>query len=289
MLRASLQLAERVSRPLTAALAEQLFLRPRRFTRPARERELLALARAERTTVAGHAIATWRWGEGPTILLVHGWEGRGTQLGAFIEPLVERGHSVLAFDAPGHGASGRGLLTLVDLARIVAELSAREPLAGLVAHSFGAAATTLALARFEATARRLVYVAPASKISGAIERFRALLGLSPALADALAHRLERRTGFRPTELDSAQLVHAMPAPLLVVHDLDDREVPFEEGQALAEAWPHARLEPVRALGHRRILWDASVVDAATRFLTPSEAAHAWSPPIQHELRALYLT
>jgi hypothetical protein len=36
-------------------------------------------------------LPVYSWGSGPTILLAHGWSGRGSQLGAFVEPLVEQG------------------------------------------------------------------------------------------------------------------------------------------------------------------------------------------------------
>jgi len=49
-------------------------------------------------------IATYKWGESDkTVLLLHGWSGRGPQMGAFVEPLLARGYQPVAFDAPGHG------------------------------------------------------------------------------------------------------------------------------------------------------------------------------------------
>src|SRR3954465_10979258 len=45
------------------------------------------------------------WGEGPVVYLMHGWGGTGEQLDAFVDPLVNGGHRVVSFDAPGHGSS----------------------------------------------------------------------------------------------------------------------------------------------------------------------------------------
>ena len=47
-------------------------------------------------------------GSRPAVALLHGWGGRAAQLTSFVEPLVARGFSVVALDAPGHGSSGRG-------------------------------------------------------------------------------------------------------------------------------------------------------------------------------------
>src|SRR3954471_12912224 len=112
--RAALQTAYVVSEDLGTTFAERLFTTPRRHARPDRERAVLATAReltidvtlrAPRWNGAHTTVAAWKWGQGPTVLLVHGWEGRGSQLGSFVEPLVAAGLSVVAFDAPGHGDS----------------------------------------------------------------------------------------------------------------------------------------------------------------------------------------
>src|SRR5262249_54885618 len=95
--RAALQTAFVVSEELGANLADPLFTSPRRHPRPDRERAILAGGRPFSVDVELRSprwrgqrvrVAAWRWGHGPSVLLVHGWEGRGSQLGAFIEPLV---------------------------------------------------------------------------------------------------------------------------------------------------------------------------------------------------------
>ena len=135
-----------VASEAAAARAERLFLTPPRPRRPAWEVELLARAEARPMRVGARRIETWTWGTGPSVLLVHGWGGRGTQLGAFVAPLVARGFSVVTFDAPGHGASDEGVVTIPEMtAAIHAVAASRGPLAGLVAHSAGALTATAAL------------------------------------------------------------------------------------------------------------------------------------------------
>jgi pimeloyl-ACP methyl ester carboxylesterase len=58
----------------------------------------------------------------------------------------------------------------------------------------------------------------------------------------------------------------MEIPLLVLHDADDREVPFEEGAALAARWRGAVLRESHGLGHNRILRDPEIGVALTEFL-----------------------
>lgn len=69
--------------------------------------------------------------------------------------------------------------------------------------------------------------------------------------------LERRVGSvggRETDRVASRL----RLPGLVLHDRGDRRVPFSHGEAIAAAWPGARLVPLTGLGHRRGL-DASHV------------------------------
>ena len=43
-------------------------------------------------------IAIQRAGEGPIVLLLHGWEGQSSDLAGFVEPLLRSRHTVVAMD-----------------------------------------------------------------------------------------------------------------------------------------------------------------------------------------------
>src|SRR5688572_6659062 len=164
--RVALRVMTPVAPRLAAAFAEHLFLTPPRPARPEWEREILS--RAERAWVdTEHGpIPTWTWGratseETKTVLLVHGWSGRGSQLGAFVEPLERAGLRVVAFDGPGHGDSPARLGSLVTQARAVAALArALGPIEAVVAHSVGGAAALLATRSAGVCARRYALIAP---------------------------------------------------------------------------------------------------------------------------------
>jgi pimeloyl-ACP methyl ester carboxylesterase len=270
--RAALQTAYVVSEDLGTSLAERLFTSPRRHARPTRERQVLATARSlaiDVTLRAPHrdgahlTLAAWRWGTGPNVLLVHGWEGRGSQLGAFVAPLVAAGMSVTAFDAPGHGDSPDHRLYLTDLADSIADVAAHVgPLHGIVAHSFGAAAVLLAHARAGVQAPRNVLVAPNVLIDDSLQRFARTVGLDDADRAALEHRIAEHTATPLESLALERLARTRDAALLVIHDRDDREVSFEHCVRLAATWPNAQLIATQGLGHRRILRDPAVLAAS---------------------------
>lgn len=256
-------------------LALRLFLTPPRHRVPMRETWWASDAEAFEIPFAAGKLAAWRWGwSGPTVLLVHGWAGRGRQLGAFAAPLVEAGYQVVAFDAPGHGLSSGSSSSLPEMIDAISRMVRHQGgVAAIVAHSFGAAATTLALSRpgTPPEIERLVYVSPPVDLIGLTEQFGEMTGFSPEVVRRLRAGLEQRFAFRWQELQSLGIAPSMSLPLLVVHDCDDPEVPWSEGQALAQVWPGARFESTEGLGHRRILRDDAVVSTVTRFITQPAA------------------
>jgi len=273
--RAALQTAYIVSDDLGASFAEKLFTSPRRHARPERERAVLATARelsidvhlrSPRWHGATRTLAAWRWGIGPTVLLVHGWEGRGSQLGALVDPLVAAGMSVVAFDAPGHGDSPDNRLYLTDLADCVADaVAAIGPVHAIIAHSFGAAAVLLAHARGGVSAPRNVMIAPNVLIEDAVRKFSRFVGLDETDRIGLEQRLASATGIAPSDLAIDRLVGVRHDELLVIHDRGDREVAFEHGDRLAQTWCGAILHATDGLGHRRILRDTDVIARVVAF------------------------
>jgi pimeloyl-ACP methyl ester carboxylesterase len=268
----SVGVLSRIAPALAARVAERLFLTPPRHPVPDREREILERARAGSVRVAGRRIAAWSWGAGPRILLVHGWGGRGGQLGAFVEPLLARGFSVTAFDAPAHGASEGRVATIPGMAEALrGVVDAVGPVRAVVAHSGGGAVSVWAvrealLGGFVELPAAIAFVAPAANFRGYLGRFMDACGLSASARERLDRGLEARVGVPPEALDLKRLAGDLPLAALVVHDREDAEVPWTEGAAIAAAWPGAELVTTHRLGHRRILRDAAVVGRITDFL-----------------------
>jgi pimeloyl-ACP methyl ester carboxylesterase len=86
-----------------------------------------------------------------------------------------------------------------------------------------------------------------------------MVGIDEEVRRRMIARLEARYGVPFAELDARSHAPRMKAPLLVVHDREDREVPFEAGAELADHWPGARMFATRGLGHRRVLRSPEVI------------------------------
>ena len=273
---------------LAARWAERLFLTARRHERPSWEAEALSSATVDRLPHEGKWLPTWTWtpamtSDGPeatgatleappTVVLVHGWEGRGSQLAAFVPALLDRGFRVVTFDAPGHGDSPLARASLVEHARALCSLGrALGPVHAVIGHSVGGAATLFAT-RYGFLADRLALVAPPTTPASFAAVFAQTLGLAPQIEAAMVARLEARYDIRFAELDVRADAARLHQPMLVVHDHDDPIVPFASGKAIADTAPRGRLLAVSALGHRAILRAPSVIDAVTRFVDEEPTA-----------------
>ena len=271
---------------LATAWAEQLFLTPPRPKDAALTSLDLIDAKSELLEHKGRSIATWTWGarsrEAPAVLLAHGWGGNAAQMRGFVFPLLSAGYRVVAFDQPAHGASEGRLTGLPDFADVLAQVAwhagARQGgIAGVVAHSLGGAAASLAMSR-GLPVRRAVVIATSLDVAAHARRFARWHGMPERVREAMQAAIEERFGVRWSQLDVARLAPGLAAPALVVHDRDDRVVPWTEATRFARLWPQARLLLTRGLGHRRILADEKVTAAAADFIAGRSAVAGLAAP-----------
>jgi pimeloyl-ACP methyl ester carboxylesterase len=259
-----------ISPQLAGRWANHLWFRPPRYAAPARERELLARARHLSMAHADKQIAVYTWGDGPAVMLVHGWSGRGAQMGAFVEPLVAAGYRVIAFDAPAHGQSSGKNTNLPEVSAALQALAHEHgPVHAVIAHSFGVACTLYALDEGMRVAR-VVGISPPATIEGLVDKFATSLAIPPPAIKAMRGCFEARFGTDLwTRFSPLRLANKASVPALIVHDDDDSDVSWQEGEALARAWHGAQFLRTHGLGHRRVLRDSDVITQAVRFITAS--------------------
>lgn len=286
-LRIVFRMIQALSPNRAAALAERLFFStPRaRLTRVMRTQ--LERGRPFTVTVEQHRIAGWSWGDGPVVYLVHGWGSRGGRLAAYVPPLLDAGYRVVTYDGLGHGASEGRLSSMPQLARTLRTVAnAIGPAQGLIAHSLGASAATLAM-DWGLDVSRAVFVAPAADPVGFTLRWADLIGMRPDVLARLKTSSERRLAFSWNDLDVRAMARRRATPLLVIHDAHDPVVPWSEGAAIHEAWPESRLVTTQTLGHSEVVRAPQVIAQAVEFLGRRAAtARATVSPEQIEAQDL---
>lgn len=268
-LRLSFLLGSRFAPESTLHRAARIFCTPMKSSRT---RALAAPTHAAREVsipVDGHTVAAYVWGDPakqPYVLFAHGWSSHGTRIAAWLPQLRREGYAVVAFDQPAHGRSPGRLATLPDFTRHLLAVGAHfGPAEVVIGHSLGGAATANALSR-GLQAQRAVLIAPAADPVAAAERFADIMWVGRNLCQRMFSYFESLIGIT---FDEQQAHHTAPVigrPALIVHDLEDRDVPWSEGERYARYWPDSRLLTTRGLGHRRVLDDGDVIAAAMRFV-----------------------
>jgi len=266
ILRTAFRTVGSVAPGVAARWAETIFCRPPRpEPRPSEE---VFLATGEHLTVRSEDqdLAVWTWGDGPVVVLAHGWGGRAGRFSSIGGALVGAGFRVVLFDAPAHGASMGRQASLPQFSRALREVGAAVgPVYGLVGHSLGGAAVSLAIRQGLAARRAVLLACPADVVLFS-HAFAEHLRIPPRARDVMQHNLETRLQIRWEELHIPTLAKALTMPALIFHDLQDADVPYGHGEEIARAWPGAELVTTTGLGHRAILWNPEVIRRTVAFL-----------------------
>lgn len=256
-----------VAPKLTAQLAFLMWHYPRHHKEPGREYKWRIKADHFVINLQNEKLAAYRWGNGKTVLLVHGWDGRGVQLGAFADPLTEAGYEVVAFDLPAHGQStGKRTNMLEAAAAIQGVADAIGPIDTVIAHSFGAGALAKAL-RNGLAVNKVVLISPPANLRWMADNFYQMLRLRPRIQKRIEILVNNHYGESIwKDVSADQNLRGLTTPGLIVHDSEDMEVPFSQTEALLDIWPNVQLLRTNGLGHRRILRDKKVIQRVMDFL-----------------------
>jgi pimeloyl-ACP methyl ester carboxylesterase len=261
-----------VSPRLSGRAASTLWFTPWRLPQSegSRARETEWLRGSKPFKVAG--LQGFVAGDGPVILLVHGWGGWASRLGAFVRPLVETGHQVVGMDLPAHGSSsGRRTNPFEMVDALLKVAGSAGPVHGLISHSFGGLVSLLAMAR-GLKPGVAVHLAPVLRPDHVRARFAELFRLRPRVMDALVRVIDRHFGSEVwEELDALRIAHRLSSrgpdvPVLIAHDPEDRDALFSDALELSQILPRARMLRVAGAGHHRILVEERVVTATVEFV-----------------------
>ena len=257
----------------SSARAFRLFATPlNQKLRPA-ETEVMARARKHFTDFAGHRIALYSW-ELPAgtesrgrVLLVHGWEGNAGSLGGFVDVLNTAGYEVLAFDGIAHHQSGGKQTHVLQFSQLVKQLTESYGPQVLIAHSFGSAASVLALhSMYPAGVDKLVLLSTPDRIEDVITDFTTLMHFSAARKAHLIRYIEQKFGFPVERLTVSDLTPGIRPQVLLVHDSADRILPYTNALSVKKKNPQVQLQTLEKTGHYKMLWDAGVIGSVMEYV-----------------------
>ncbi len=222
--------------------------------------------------IKNQSIPVRIWGEGPLIVMMHGWSGSGAQFRKLIPGLVEAGYQVASFDAPAHGdnpGKQTHLLEFVDtLLGIQRQIG---PVHTLMAHSFGGMASMMASHR-GLNVEQMVLFGPHLDVNEIHQSYSDLLNLNVELSarfhDKIGARMAEIIGFDDVWdfFTPKSLLEDRDFSGLLIYDTEDEEIPLSQFKAVARHWVGSQVIETEGLGHHLILKDATVIEKVLKFM-----------------------
>ena len=215
------------------------------------------------------AVTTWGDESHPKVLLMHGWGGARAQMTGFVNPLLQAGYFVVAYDQPAHGESDGKQTNILEISPTMDVMLNRfGKLDAILAHSFGTLITSYALVKRNfPPPSKLVYFGAFNRLLDVLPRFQAIAKLPDELLDGLRDMFFENFG--KDLLDSIvneDYVREINIPSLMFHDRSDEVTPVEDSRAIANAWTHAQYVETNGLGHRGALQSKDIHEQVVKFL-----------------------
>lgn len=237
---------------------------------PTSEREKQYLQNGERLEIKvdDQAVVYWKWGNGPVVIFAHGWNGRGIQFYHFFDKFVSNGFSVIAFDGPGHGESDgktSSYFQMTDTVRALINHYKQDKIAGIVGHSFGAAAAINALHK-ENLQIPAVLIAPPIKLREMLQNTIKIHGVPNLIFQSLITDYEKKYGYYFINDNPINILKSFQPKALILHDSDDKVTSSAISRQIANQYVSINLITTDGLGHNRILKDALVIEKSFNYL-----------------------
>lgn len=254
-----------------ARLAYRFFSTPRVRARHKTSDELLESARLFEFMYGKQLLKGYEWGYGGrTVLLVHGWESRGTALRTFVPPLLEKGYRVVAFDGPAHGNSDGKRTNLPHFGGAVrAIINQIGGVHGIITHSFGGASAAFALSKLDKSIKveKLVLIGVPDKMEKVLKNAMQTLNVPPPAAREFIRFIERKVKFPLHYADTSKAnIKDSVHKVMIVHDETDAVVSIEEAHSIFEAWDNASILIARGYGHYRLMKNPDLIREVADFI-----------------------
>lgn len=215
-------------------------------------------------------LMSYRLGQGPVWLLMHGWSGSASQFYPLMSHIAAQGFTAIAYDHPAHGHSAGHTGHLPCFVRAFDELVAKlsdeaGPIQGVVAHSMGGA-VTLSSRVPNLDKLPLLLISPVLDYVPQLYGMVARSGYSIRLFDAVVKEIEQEYQHPLSTVDPLGRLASRAGTAIIVHDEEDKFAPHDDSLR-ASRDGRTRLVSTRGLGHGRILVSAPVFAAFDRLNT----------------------
>jgi pimeloyl-ACP methyl ester carboxylesterase len=258
----------KITPTLSSKLLIKLFSTPQ--TKKVRQREKVVLKGAlhKKLAIEGHDIQVYEWGQGNKIAyLLHGWEGNGGSMGAFVSSLSQMGYKVITFDGPAHGKSSGKTANLMLFSKVFKGIvDTYGPAEIIISHSFGTSVMLYSAVTFGIQPKAAALLSGNDKVEDIFHEFAQLMNLDQTQENRLFDTIKANYNLDARELIMSEYAKKSGIQkALLIHDVNDRIIPFSNTEALAKNWPAAKVLPVENTGHYKMLWAPAVINPTIAF------------------------
>jgi pimeloyl-ACP methyl ester carboxylesterase len=235
---------------------------------PAKDNEATALKLAQMRMIGSKTqIKLWTWGQGPVVLLVHGWGGSAAQMAPLAAEVALAGFQAVTFDLSGHGQSLESVASWENFFRDLDEVNdALGPLFAFIGHSAGGLALMASRQIKSVNAQRHICICAPSYPHPPVQAIQARLDPGNKLLDRYREFLAEQFRSSWSALENGQAFVGAAQQTLLIYDSSDRYISHTEGDRI-QAWcPEVSLVKTDGLGHVRILSSEQLRQLVTDFL-----------------------
>jgi len=214
----------------------------------------------------GKRIAQYRWGSGEKVILcLHGWQSNSFRWKKYVEVLDKKKYTMICLDAPAHGRSDGVLFNVPMYARLIQQFLEQNKVDSILSHSLGAFSTMYLLSNYPLLSPpKVIALGTPSYADSFIDEFIRVLNLSSKTRRNLVTYFTNYSGLKTNDFDSKLFAKNQKSFGLIVHDINDKEAPFEYAKEMAKIWPKSRFLGTEGFGHK--LRDDSVVQEVIKFI-----------------------
>lgn len=245
-----------------AKKAQDIFFTPNRHAQ--KPWELAAMDTAE-ICILSSGVKCLVWGEGEPILLMHGWEGRASQMSVFLPYLSDK-YKLIAINAPAHGDSEETRSNPQKFIKAI--FDAQEhfgALKAVIGHSMGGGAAVYAGIE-GLNVEKVISIAGPSNFKDNIESFATLFGLRGKVLGSFMKQIEQEVQLPYSQINLVARVDRLDKPILIIHDENDLEIPFTQGYRYKSKLINGEFFATQNLGHRKIMKSEIVLQKVADFI-----------------------
>ena len=240
-----------ISPKLAGKIALTLFSKPLRGRIREADFDFLDTSFKEELNYEEYGVMTYRWiGKNKTILLAHGWESNSARWKPLIEHLKNLNYTVIAVDAPAHGRSGSKQFSTILYSEFINVAVKKFNPDFIIGHSAGGMATIFYQHKYpNLKLEKLVLLGAPSNYSGVFKRYIKMMSYNSIIQRQIEKLVLQKHGHLPAYFSAAEFAENIIIPGLIIHDEQDKVIPYQDAKHFEEKYNNARLISTQGLGH----------------------------------------